>query len=238
MPEEAEPWSSDAPSTPPTGSLSSGCSPRARSSSRWRAPARSCPVSRGGCSCTPDRRSTGSACPGRCAARSPARSFSKAGPATPRSATELLASGGVAFEPCHHHSTVGPMAGVVAPSMAVWVVEDAKHGGRTFSTINEGSGKVMRFGAYSPEVLDKLRWLNETLAPLLARALAEAGPLDLVATLGRGVRDGRRRAHPLSGGFASALPPRRREDRGLRRRRAATRERALDCPGQRTGSPS
>ena len=98
------------------------------------------------------------------------------------SARELLASGEVTFDPCHHHSTVGPMAGVVAPSMAVWIVEDRVHGGRFFSTLNEGSGKVMRFGAYAPEVLDKLRWLNETLAPLLARALAEAGPLDLVAT--------------------------------------------------------
>jgi hypothetical protein len=97
-------------------------------------------------------------------------------------ARELLAAGGVRFAPCHHHATVGPMAGVVAPSMAVWVVEDRAHGGRCFSTLNEGSGKVLRFGAYAPDVLDKLRWMNETLAPLLARALAEAGPLDLVAT--------------------------------------------------------
>jgi hypothetical protein len=105
-------------------------------------------------------------------------------------ARDLLASGGVRFAPCHHHGAAGPMAGVVAPSMAVWVVEDTRRGGRTFSTINEGSGKVLRFGAYSPEVLDKLRWLNETLAPLLARALAEAGPLDLVATLAQALQMG------------------------------------------------
>jgi len=101
----------------------------------------------------------------------------------PREAEELLASGEVRFDSCHHHGAAGPMAGVVAPSMAVWVVEDSAHGGRTFSTLNEGSGKVLRFGAYAPEVLDRLRWLNDTLAPLLVKSLAEAGPLDLVALL-------------------------------------------------------
>jgi hypothetical protein len=103
--------------------------------------------------------------------------------ASAAAATRLLSEGGVRFDCCHHHSTVGPMAGVVAPSMAVWIVEDRTHGGRYYSTLNEGSGKVLRFGAFAPEVLDKLRWLNEVLAPLLARALTRAGELDLVATL-------------------------------------------------------
>jgi hypothetical protein len=105
-------------------------------------------------------------------------------------AQELLASGGIRFDCCHHHATVGPMAGVVAPSMAVWIVEDRTHGGRFYSTLNEGSGKVLRFGAYAPEVLDRLRWLNETLAPMLAAALAEAGPLDLVTTLAQALQMG------------------------------------------------
>jgi len=91
----------------------------------------------------------------------------------------LAASGEVDFAPCHHHAAVGPMAGVVSPSMAVYVVEDTAHGGRTFSTLNEGYGKVLRYGAYSAEVLERLRWLNETLAPLLAAALRAVGPLDL-----------------------------------------------------------
>ncbi|HVS03831.1 MAG TPA: DUF1116 domain-containing protein [Thermoanaerobaculia bacterium] len=91
----------------------------------------------------------------------------------------LAASGEVPLEPCHHHAAVGPMAGVVSPSMAVYVVEDAAHGGRTFSTLNEGYGKVLRYGAYAPEVLERLRWMNEELAPLLAAALAAGEPLDL-----------------------------------------------------------
>jgi len=94
-------------------------------------------------------------------------------------AGELLASGEVGFDCCHHHGCVGPMAGVVAPSFQVWIVEDKAHGGHFFSTLNEGSGKVLRFGAYAPSVLDHLRWMNGTLAPVLAQALARAGDLDL-----------------------------------------------------------
>ncbi|HEX9800750.1 MAG TPA: DUF1116 domain-containing protein [Thermoanaerobaculia bacterium] len=98
-------------------------------------------------------------------------------------AEALLASGAVRFDSCHHRGAAGPMAGVVAPSFAVYVVDERTHGGRFFSTLNEGSGKVLRFGAYAPEVLDRLRWLNETLAPLVDEALRATDGLDLHATL-------------------------------------------------------
>jgi len=98
-------------------------------------------------------------------------------------AETLASSGSIRFAPCHHHATVGPMAGVVSSSMAVWVVEDETHGGRFFSTLNEGYGKVLRYGAYDDEVLERLRFLNGTMAPMLAAALAEGGPLDLRALL-------------------------------------------------------
>lgn len=98
-------------------------------------------------------------------------------------ASELLAGGGVRFDSCHHHGAAGPMAGVVAPSFAVWVVEERTFGGRFFSTLNEGSGRVLRFGAHAPEVLERLRWLNESLAPLLGAALDATGGLDLHAAI-------------------------------------------------------
>jgi hypothetical protein len=85
----------------------------------------------------------------------------------------------VAFEPCHHHRAVGPMAGVISPSMGVYVLENVTHGNRAFSNLNEGYGKVLRYGAYSTEVLDKLRWMNEQMAPVLAAALAESEGLDI-----------------------------------------------------------
>ena len=96
-------------------------------------------------------------------------------------AEQMAAAGEIAFEPCHQHAAVGPMAGVISPSMQVYVIEDAEHGGRAFSNFNEGYGKVLRYGAYSEEVLARLRWINGTLAPLVGEAVERAGGLDMKA---------------------------------------------------------
>jgi hypothetical protein len=106
-------------------------------------------------------------------------------------AETLLASGGVRWEPCHHHGAVGPMAGVTSPSMQVYVVENVTHGNFAYSNLNEGYGKVLRYGAYSPAVLEKLRWMNDVLGPLLAAALARSGDgLDIRALLAESLHMG------------------------------------------------
>jgi hypothetical protein len=105
-------------------------------------------------------------------------------------AAALVERGEVRLEPCHHHGAVGPMAGVVSPSMKVYVVEDAVHGHRTFSNLNEGYGKVLRYGAFSEEVLDRLRWINSTLAAVLARAVELAGGIDLRALIAEALHMG------------------------------------------------
>jgi hypothetical protein len=94
-------------------------------------------------------------------------------------AVALVERGEVRLEPCHHHSAVGPMAGVISPSMRVYVVEDAVHGHRTFSNLNEGYGKVLRYGAFSEEVLTKLRWMNDILGPMINGSLELLGGIDL-----------------------------------------------------------
>lgn len=100
--------------------------------------------------------------------------------ATPEEAAERLASGaGITLDSCHHHRTVGPMAGVVSPSMWMLEVADAEHGGTAYCSLNEGLGKVLRYGAYGPEVVGRLRWMGEVLGPVLAAALVRCGPLDL-----------------------------------------------------------
>lgn len=98
--------------------------------------------------------------------------------------------GEVGFEPCHHHDAVGPMAGVLSPSMQVWVVEDTVHGRRTFSSLNEGYGKVLRYGAYSEEVLARLRWMNGELAPVLAEAVERSEGIDLRALIAEALHMG------------------------------------------------
>jgi Protein of unknown function (DUF1116) len=98
---------------------------------------------------------------------------------TPEAAEALARDGAIGFAPCHHHGAVGPMAGIISPSMPVAVVDNAAAGTRAFATLNEGLGAVLRFGAYGPDVLDRLRWMADRLAPALARALAARGPVDL-----------------------------------------------------------
>src|SRR4029079_3185256 len=98
---------------------------------------------------------------------------------TPEAARRLLDGGGVTFAPCHDFGAVGPMAGVVSPSMPVVVVENTAAGNRAFATLNEGLGKVLRFGAYDESVLERLRWFSDTFGPTLSATLAATGPIDL-----------------------------------------------------------
>ena len=94
-------------------------------------------------------------------------------------AEALAASGKIKFDPCHMHDAVGPMAGVVTYSMPVWILENKTFGNRAYCTINEGLGKVLRFGACDGEVLTRLRWMETELYPLLKAALAVKGEIDV-----------------------------------------------------------
>jgi len=107
-----------------------------------------------------------------------------------KEAVALVERGGIDFAPCHHHATVGPMAGVTSASMQVYIVEDTEHSHRTFSNLNEGYGKVLRYGAFAPEVIDKLRWMNEVLGPVLGDAISRAGSIDLRTLLAEALHMG------------------------------------------------
>jgi len=98
---------------------------------------------------------------------------------TPEEADALAASGKITFSPCHHHDAVGPMAGIVTYSMPVWIVQNKTAGNYAYATINEGLGKVLRFGAYQAEVIDRLRWIQHELYPLLKEAVQIHGEIDL-----------------------------------------------------------
>jgi len=99
--------------------------------------------------------------------------------ATPEEAEKLAASGAIAYAPCHEHATVGPMAGIVSPSMPVFIIKNEEYGNYAYCTMNEGLGKVLRYGAFSKEVIDKLRWMEAVLYPTLKRALDKVGKIDL-----------------------------------------------------------
>lgn len=105
-------------------------------------------------------------------------------------AAELASAGGVAFHPNHHFDAVGPMTGVITPSMPVMAVENRAFGNRAWCTLNEGLGKVMRFGGNDSEVLARLRWLAGTFGPAFGAALRAAGGIPLKATIARGLTMG------------------------------------------------
>jgi hypothetical protein len=106
------------------------------------------------------------------------------------SARKLVESGEIKLDPCHHHQTVGPMAGVTSPSMSVYILEDKTHKYNTYSNLNEGYGKVLRYGAYSEEVLDRLRWMEEVMAPVLGEAIELSGGVDIRALLSEALHMG------------------------------------------------
>ena len=105
-------------------------------------------------------------------------------------ATSMVERGEVEFDACHHHGTVGPMAGVISASMKVYVEENAEHGNKSFSNLNEGYGKVLRYGAYSEEVLKKLHWMNDVLGTALADALSQSNGIDLRALIAEALHMG------------------------------------------------
>lgn len=109
---------------------------------------------------------------------------------TPEDAENLAASDRIAFEPCHQHGAVGPMAGIISASMPVFVVENAAFGNRAYATMNEGLGQVLRYGAYGDEVIARLRWMAATLYPVLREAVASAGKIDLKAIISQALHMG------------------------------------------------
>ncbi len=92
----------------------------------------------------------------------------------------------IVLDSCHHHAAVGPMAGVISPSMWVFEVENPATGARAWCSLNEGLGRVLRYGAYGPEVIDRLRWMSAVLGPLLqhaVRTVARSDPVDVKAII-------------------------------------------------------
>ncbi|OUP64605.1 hypothetical protein B5F13_07715 [Drancourtella sp. An177] len=105
-------------------------------------------------------------------------------------ARKLLESGEIRFIPCHHVKAVGPMGGITSPNMAVFVVENVTDGNEAYCTMNEGIGKVLRFGAYSEEVVERLRWMRDVLGPTLGRAIRELGGIDVNPLIAKAIAMG------------------------------------------------
>ena len=123
---------------------------------------------------------------------------------TPAEAIRLVEDGQIPLTTNHDAGGVGPMAGVVNPSMPVWVARDEATGKVAWCPLNEGSGAVLRYGADGPEVLERLVWMKDVLAPEL-RAALDGAPLDLFALVVQSVALGDEAHHRTEQGTALTL---------------------------------
>ncbi len=109
---------------------------------------------------------------------------------TPEEAETLAASGVIKYEPCHEHGAVGPMAGIISASMPVFVIKNETYGNLSYATQNEGLGKVLRYGAFSPEVIERLKWMDRVLYPVMSRAIKHLGQIDLQSLIAQALHMG------------------------------------------------
>lgn len=109
---------------------------------------------------------------------------------TQETAYALAASGEITFDAAHHHQAVGPMSGVISPSMPVHVLYDPIHNRHAYCTINEGLGKVLRYGANSDEVIGRLKWIEAIFADVLGQAVRISGGIDIKNLLAQALHMG------------------------------------------------
>lgn len=105
-------------------------------------------------------------------------------------AARLVEHRQVELAPCHHWRAVGPMTGMITASMPVFVVENRTYGNRAYATINEGLGRVLRFGANDASVITRLKWLAAEMGPIIGAALRRSDGIDLRTLMAQALRMG------------------------------------------------
>ena len=129
---------------------------------------------------------------------------------TVEEAYELAASGEIQFDACHNHDAVGPMAGVISAHMPVNVIENKTHGNFAYCNLNEGRGKVLRYGGLGEEVSQRLAWMRDVLGPALQAAVKALGEMRLKPIMGEALHmwdDLHNRYKAASSLFANRIAP-------------------------------
>ena len=92
-------------------------------------------------------------------------------------ALALAGSGKIKYEPCHHHNAVGPMTGLTSYSMPMICVLNKENGKYAYTTINEGTGKGIRFGSCGKDTVHAMGGIN--LKMIISQALAMGDELHM-----------------------------------------------------------
>ena len=105
-------------------------------------------------------------------------------------AEKALKGKSITLSPNHHHDCVGPMTGVISPSMPVIITKDLTSGKRVYSTFNEGGGQVLWFGAFGKETLKRLKWIREVFGPVMKKVMKKSGGISIWNILSQGIQMG------------------------------------------------
>lgn len=107
-----------------------------------------------------------------------------------KEAIKLAESGAIEFDSAHHHDAVGPMAGIISASMPVHVIYNITHKNYSYCTVNEGLGKVLRYGANSTDVINRLKWIENQFMPVINDALIISGGIDVKSIIAQALHMG------------------------------------------------
>ncbi len=105
-------------------------------------------------------------------------------------AIKLVEKGKITLSPCHKYNAVGPMTGIISPSMPVLVARNDGYGNCAFSTFNEGRGNTLWFGIFDEATLVRLKWIQETLGPAMKAAINKYGPINVFEIVEQGIQMG------------------------------------------------
>ncbi|TFG75662.1 MAG: DUF1116 domain-containing protein [Thermodesulfobacteriales bacterium] len=107
-----------------------------------------------------------------------------------KSAEKLMKTKKITLSANHTHGSVGPMTGIISASMPVLVTKDLTYGNTSYSTFNEGGGKVLWFGSVEKETITRLRYMRDEFAPIMKRVIKKMGGIPIWSVLAQGIQMG------------------------------------------------
>jgi hypothetical protein len=108
--------------------------------------------------------------------------------ATTEEADAKLSSGEVRLEPTQAHGCVGVATGVYTASTPVFVVENRTAGNRGYCHMLEGNPpRLFVNGAWGDDVIERLRFVDNVFAPVVAEAVHRAGGIPLKPIMRRAI---------------------------------------------------
>jgi hypothetical protein len=109
----------------------------------------------------------------------------------PDEADQMIRAGEIEVGFTHDHGCVGSVAGIYTASMPVFVVVDRAHGNRGFCNFYEGeSHRRLNYGSYGQDVVERLDFVAEVLAPTIGEAVSRAGGVELRPIIKRAIHLG------------------------------------------------